>query len=103
LILYIFTGLGSGLQSGVLFLLPHIIKTCLAAQTCQTVDFDSYSDMWLRNPPNAFQCPKLTPHSNLPTFYAIWKKVIVVCFLQAAGTAIGEIPPYWVTRCVPLL
>ena len=41
-------------------------------------------------------CPTTTlSHSNnnskdTVTFYGVWLKVIHVCFLQAAGTAIGK-------------
>jgi len=34
--------------------------------------------------------------------FGIWEKIIFVCFLQSAGTAIGEIPPYWMTRAARL-
>eukprot|EP01039_Chlorochromonas_danica_P006839 gene6839-7559_t len=113
-------GLGSGLQSGVLFLFPHIFNTCLAAQTCGTLDFDSASDMWFRSTQTLFKCPPSSPslsshslsdptwsdHSSYDhhpvTFWGMWKKVILVCFLQSAGTAIGEIPPYWMTRAARL-
>ena len=95
-------GLGSGLQSGVLFLFPHIIKTCLAAQTCKTIDFVSTSNMWFRSPKNLFKCPELTYESTPVTFYGLWHKVFFVCFLQAAGTAIGEIPPFYMTRAARL-
>lgn len=91
-------GLGSGLQSGVLFLFPHVIKVCLAAQTCKTLDFESATDIWFRHPDNLFQCPQLSETSTPVTFFGVWKKVILVCFLQSAGTAIGEIPPYWMTK-----
>lgn len=95
-------GLGSGLQSGVLFLFPHIIKTCLAAQTCQTLDFESSSNMWFRKPKALFKCPPLTPNSTPVTFLGLWLKVLGVCFLQTAGTALGEIPPFWMTRAARL-
>ena len=95
-------GLGSGLQTGVLFLFPHIIQVCLAAQTCKTLDFESDSNMWFRSPPDLFQCPSVTPSSTPVTFFGIWKKLVLVCFFQAAGTAIGEIPPYWITRAARL-
>lgn len=95
-------GLGSGLQSGVLFLFPHIIKVSLAAQTCKTLDFDSYSDMWFRSPPGLFTCPPLTAESTPVTLMGTWQKIVLVCFLQSAGTAIGEIPPYWMTRAARL-
>jgi membrane protein YqaA with SNARE-associated domain len=32
----------------------------------------------------------------------MWRKIFLACFLQACGTAIGEIPPYWVTRSARL-
>lgn len=91
-------GLGSGLQSGVLFLFPHIFKTCLAAQTCGSLDFDSGSDMWFRSNANSFKCPDNILEGSSVTFGGMWRKIILVCFLQSAGTAIGEIPPYWMTR-----
>lgn len=91
-------GFGSGLQTGMLFLFPHILRVSLAAATCKTLDFDSDSNMWFSSPKNLFQCPVLTKDSTPVTFWGIWLKIIHVCFLQAAGTAIGEIPPYWITR-----
>jgi membrane protein YqaA with SNARE-associated domain len=95
-------GLGSGLQSGVLFLFPHIIKTCLAAQACNTLDFDSFGNMWFRKPKTLFKCPPLTSTSTPVTFFGLWVKVLGVCFLQTAGTALGEIPPFWMTRAARL-
>lgn len=52
-------GLGSGLQSGVLFMFPHIFRVCLAAQTCKTLDFESDTNIWFRNPPDLFKCPTI--------------------------------------------
>lgn len=49
-------GLGCGLQSGVLFMIPHIIKTCLTAQECQSTDFNSFDNMWFRDVTNVFVC-----------------------------------------------
>ena len=97
-------GLGSGLQSGVLFMFPHVIRVCLAAQACKTVDFEANSNMWFKKTATQFKCPDdvvgLT--STPATFFNIWLKIIPVCFLQSAGTAIGEIPPYWMTRSARL-
>jgi hypothetical protein len=96
-------GFGSGLQTGVLFLFPHILRVCLAAQTCKTLDFESDTNIWFRNPKTLFKCPTtLTSNTSHVTFYGTWRKIIHVCFLQAAGTAIGEIPPYWITRAARL-
>ena len=91
-------GLGSGLQSGLLFLYPHVIKTCLAAQTCKSLDFDSWTDIWFRTPKSLFKCPPGAAAASPVTFLGMWSTIILPCFLQAAGTAIGEIPPYWMTR-----
>lgn len=91
----------SGLQSGVLFLFPHIFKVCLAARTCKTLDVDSASDMWFRQPENLFQYPAVIHHDTAGTkapFLVVWAKIILPCFLQSVGAAIGEIPPYWMTR-----
>jgi len=96
-------GFGSGLQTGILFLFPHIIRVCLAAQTCKTLEFESNSNMWFRTSKHLFMCPAdPLAYSTPVTFYATWLKIFPVCFLQAAGTAIGEIPPYWITRSARL-
>lgn len=95
-------GLGSGLQTGVLFLFPHIMRVCLTAQTCQSVDFDSFSAIWFRTPPTLFKCPASVDPSTKATFFRVWCLIIVPSFLQAAGTSIGEIPPYIMTRATRL-
>ena len=96
-------GFGSGLQTGILFLFPHIIRVCLAAQTCKTLEFESNSNIWFRTSNNLFMCPTdPLAYSKPVTFYGTWLKIFPVCFLQAAGTAIGEIPPYWITRSARL-
>ena len=94
-------GMGSGLQSGMLFLYPHIIKIFIAAQTCKTLEFESATDIWFRKPENLFMCP--SPQSGGGsevdvTYWGMWLKILPACFLQAAGTALGEIPPYLMSR-----
>ena len=91
-------GMGSGLQSGILFLYPHIIKIFIAAQTCKTLDFESTTDIWFRKPENLFMCPPQRSGDDVIYFWGMWLKILPVCFLQAAGTAIGEIPPYLMSR-----
>lgn len=70
-------GLGSGLQSGVLFLFPHIIKVSLAAQTCKSLDFESVTDIWFRSPSNLFKCSTLTSDSIPVTIFGVWKKILL--------------------------
>mmetsp|Transcript_1119 Transcript_1119/g.1799 ORF Transcript_1119/g.1799 Transcript_1119/m.1799 type:complete len:573 (-) Transcript_1119:138-1856(-) len=94
-------GLGSGLQTGVLFLFPHIIRVCLTAQTCKSLRFKSFGAIWFRRTQDLFKCiPPSEGESEAPTasFLGVWLLVLVPSFLQATGTAIGEIPPYWMTR-----
>lgn len=86
-------GLGTGMHSGFLFLFPHILRICLAAERCGSTDFDSRADMWYRGG-NAFECRSQGPGV---TFYSLWSKAIVPAVLWGAGTAIGEVPPYLVS------
>jgi vacuole membrane protein 1 len=116
-------GFGSGMHSGLLFLFPHILKVCLAAEKCGNLDFDVRADMWWRS--DTFHCQAATagspfsttngtpaiagggslsgidgggagPASELlaPGFFAILLKVLPTAVLWGAGTAIGEVPPY---------
>lgn len=84
-------GLGSGMHSGLLFLFPHIIAVCFAANKCKGVDFDS-ADMWFRAAD--MSCRSV---GQGETFLAIFFKVMWPCFLWGGGTALGEIPPYAVS------
>lgn len=38
----------------------------------------------------------------MPTFFELWKLIAVEAFLWGAGTAIGELPPYFVARAARL-
>ena len=99
-------GFGMGLQSGMLFLYPHVFATVLAAQSCNSTNFVSETNMWFRNPANLYVCPAggVSESSAAASvdYWDIWYKIFPSCFLQAAGTALGEIPPYWMTRAARL-
>ena len=95
-------GLGSGLQSGVLFLFPHMMKIVFAAQTCKSLQFEKATEIWFRNSENLFKCPPLTGYEKPVQFHEIWLTVLLPSFLWSAGTAIGEIPPYWISRATRL-
>ena len=49
-------GFGSGLQSGVMFMLPHMLRTTVLADECGHLNFDSLGDMWYNTDPTLFQC-----------------------------------------------
>jgi len=87
-------GLGTGLHTFMLYLGPHIAKTTLAATECNTLDFSTYGL-------NAFACPE-NPISIGVTFLGIIQKVYFECFFWGAGTAIGELPPYFVAKAARL-
>ena len=70
-------GLGSGLQTGVLFLFPHIIKVCLTAEACGTTNFESFSSIWFRESDKLFRCPTDEIVSSTATYFGIWKLIII--------------------------
>ncbi|KAG1656177.1 hypothetical protein FOA52_008716 [Chlamydomonas sp. UWO 241] len=83
-------GLGTGMQSGILFLFPHILKVCLAAEACGHTNFRLHGDVWYSQEP--FHCGD-TPR-GVPTFGDMFQKVALTSMLWGVGTAIGEVPPY---------
>ncbi|KAG2439395.1 hypothetical protein HXX76_004752 [Chlamydomonas incerta] len=86
-------GLGTGMHTGLLFLFPHILKVCLAAETCGHAKFDTRSDMWYSS--ESLTCGDW-PAQEV-TYMDLFKKVIVTSILWGIGTAVGEIPPYWLS------
>jgi len=86
-------GLGTGMHTGLMFLFPHILKVCMAATECGSMNFSSRNDMWFRK--ESFTCLESGP--GVP-FFDIFQKVFIPCMLWGTGTAIGEIPPYAISR-----
>lgn len=85
-------GFGSGMHSGLLFLFPHILKICLAAERCGHVNFDIRADMWWRS--DAFHCVPSRMWKSEVGFWYVFVKALPSSVLWGIGTAIGEIPPY---------
>jgi membrane protein YqaA with SNARE-associated domain len=84
-------GLGTGLHTFVLYLGPFVMKTTIAAGECMTTNFQMDGK-------DAFICPgDLDSQTLYPVnFWAILQKVQLAAFLWGVGTAIGELPPYFV-------
>eukprot|EP00474_Spongospora_subterranea_P010139 CRZ10597.1 hypothetical protein [Spongospora subterranea] len=85
-------GLGTGLHTFVLYLGPYIAKVTMAAEECRSLNFSTTG-------PSAFICnqePIL--NGKTPTTVEIMHKVQLVCFLWGLGTALGELPPYFMAR-----
>lgn len=89
-------GLGTGLHTFLLYLGPHIAAVTLAAHECGSTDFPS--------PPYPLSiiCPDESPEEAMEhvpiTIWMIMSKVRVEAFCWGAGTALGELPPYFMAR-----
>jgi hypothetical protein len=86
-------GLGTGLHTFVLYTGPFIARVTMAAWECGTVDFLTYGE-------NSFICPAIS--TNNVSMWTILRKVQFEALLWGAGTAIGELPPYFVARAARL-
>ncbi|KAJ1981165.1 hypothetical protein H4R34_002172 [Dimargaris verticillata] len=86
-------GLGAGLHTFVLFLGPHIVEVTLTAYECNHFDFDVRG-------PNSFVCHN-SPLTTITT-WGILQKVVWASLFWGAGTAIGELPPYFMARAAAL-
>lgn len=92
-------GLGTGMHSGLLFLFPHIYRTCAAVQRCGNANFWTYPTNFFYGPrERLFVClapesqPELAASKMSLVEYLV--KVVPACMLWGAGTALGEVPPY---------
>lgn len=83
-------GMGTGIQSGLLFLFPHMLKVCLAIEACGHSEFSILHDVWYSYEP--FHCGAV-PRGK-PDFWSMYQKVALTSMLWGAGTALGEVPPY---------
>jgi len=83
-------GLGTGLHTFLLYLGPHIAAVTLAAFECLSVDFPSPPY------PDDIICPE--EEGTSMSLLTIMSKVRLEAFMWGAGTAIGELPPYFMAR-----
>jgi len=95
-------GLGSGMHSGLLFLFPHMLRVvnCASADVGCGTSFDSSTDIWVFVNPDDFECPagtKLPGNAGQVSLLMLFLKTLPECFIWGAGTAAGEIPPYWIS------
>jgi len=92
-------GLGTGLHTFVLYLGPLVAKATIAATECGSTDFLLYG-------PDRFICPprdaSFTAEHAGVTFWELLSKVQFEALMWGIGTAIGELPPYFVARAARL-
>ncbi|XP_044763793.1 vacuole membrane protein 1 isoform X2 [Coccinella septempunctata] len=88
-------GLGTGLHTFLLYLGPHIARVTLAAYECNSVDFPEPPY------PDDIICPTDDSSSHVSIF-TIMAKVRLEAMCWGAGTALGELPPYFMARAARL-
>lgn len=85
-------GLGSGLHTFVLYLGPHIAAVTMAAYKCGGLNFPEPPY------PDKIICPSTIDAITSVGILSIMRKVRVETMLWGAGTALGELPPYFVAK-----
>ncbi|XP_076881075.1 vacuole membrane protein KMS1-like [Bidens hawaiensis] len=105
-------GLGSGLHTFVLYLGPHIAFFTMKVMQCGRVDIKSApydtislnrSPMWLNKNCTEFGPPLFSPaHGPQISLSSIISQVQMESILWGLGTAIGELPPYFISRAASL-
>ncbi|XP_075154879.1 transport and Golgi organization 5 [Haematobia irritans] len=89
-------GLGTGLHTFLLYLGPHIASVTLAAYECNSLNFPKPPY------PDDIICPDEPYEKQVPNIWSIMSKVRLEAFLWGAGTALGELPPYFMAKAARL-
>ncbi|XP_022864360.1 vacuole membrane protein KMS1-like isoform X2 [Olea europaea var. sylvestris] len=105
-------GLGSGLHTFVLYLGPHIALFTIKAMQCGRVDIKSapYDTIQLKRGPSwlgkdcaEFGLPLFSSsHGIQVPLGSILPQVQLEAVLWGLGTALGELPPYFISRAASL-
>ncbi|KAH7573757.1 hypothetical protein JRO89_XS03G0203000 [Xanthoceras sorbifolium] len=105
-------GLGSGLHTFVLYLGPHIAFFTIKAMQCGRVDLKSapYDTIQLKRGPSWLDkdCSEfgpplfLTEDGSRVPLSSILPQVQLEAILWGIGTALGELPPYFISRAASL-
>jgi len=97
-------GLGSGLHTFIMYLGPHVALFTIKAVQCGRVDLKSapYDTILLKRSPSWLEkdCLQFGPpiyHETIP-FSKILQEVCLEAVLWGIGTALGELPPYFLSR-----
>ncbi|XP_050353530.1 vacuole membrane protein 1 [Nymphalis io] len=89
-------GLGTGLHTFLLYLGPHIARVTLAAYECGGLNFPSPPY------PNDIICPEEIDPKYVVSIWNIMAKVRIESMMWGMGTALGELPPYFMARAARL-
>ncbi|XP_014239589.1 vacuole membrane protein 1-like isoform X4 [Cimex lectularius] len=89
-------GLGTGLHTFLLYLGPHIASVTLAAYECGGLNFPEPPY------PDDIICPDTIDTNWTVSIWNIIRKVHLEAIMWGAGTALGELPPYFMARAARL-
>jgi hypothetical protein len=89
-------GLGTGLHTFVLYLGPHIAKVTMAANEC-TYFPTMYPNKWEFTEFEKCKVPAID-ESMAVSFWTILFNIQLESILWGLGTAIGELPPYFMAK-----
>lgn len=92
-------GLGTGLHTFMLYLGPHIAKVTMAAYECNQAPV-SVPSQWSHQ--SFAPCEKFEGSTPTITVTEIFWCVIIEASLWGLGTAIGELPPYFISKAAAL-
>ncbi|XP_054268941.1 vacuole membrane protein 1-like [Macrosteles quadrilineatus] len=84
-------GLGTGVHTFALYLGPYIASVTVAANECGYLDFGEQANQ-------ATHCPQDSDHRQVATLWNIMSKVRLESYMWGLGTAVGELPPYFMGR-----
>uniref|UniRef100_R4FJQ2 Putative vacuole membrane protein n=2 Tax=Rhodnius TaxID=13248 RepID=R4FJQ2_RHOPR len=85
-------GLGTGLHTFLLYLGPHIAAVTLAAYECGSLNFPEPPY------PDDIICPDKIDISWTASIWNIMRKIHLEAIMWGAGTALGELPPYFMAK-----
>ncbi|KAK9500720.1 hypothetical protein O3M35_001932 [Rhynocoris fuscipes] len=89
-------GLGTGLHTFLLYLGPHIAAVTLAAYECGGLNFPEPPY------PDDILCPDNVDQSWAVSIWNIMRKIHLEAIMWGAGTALGELPPYFMAKAARL-
>lgn len=105
-------GLGSGLHTFVLYLGPHIALFTIKAMQCGRVDLKTapYDTIQLKRGPSWLDkgCSEFGPplfksvYGSRVPLSSILPQVQLEAILWGVGTALGELPPYFISRAASM-
>ncbi len=88
-------GLGTGLHTFVLYLGPYIAKVTLAANECAYFP-EMFPNKWEFQ--DFLPCKTPSTDNQVVSFWMILYNVQLEAFIWGLGTAIGELPPYFMAK-----